>query len=128
MALPFTPNFQQHPVRRALMACIMALSLPWAAAQTPAQVHERAKAQTQALLGTLKDLVSIESGSRDLEGLEKIAALIATRLQNMFCRRVAIKAAIFSSPSRSRLPDSMETRSLRVPSSACVWALARSCT
>ena len=36
-----------------------------------------------ALLDTLKDLVSIESGSRDLEGLDKLAGLIAGRLKDL---------------------------------------------
>jgi acetylornithine deacetylase/succinyl-diaminopimelate desuccinylase-like protein len=36
-----------------------------------------------ALLDTLKDLVSIESGSRDLEGLDKIANAIAARLKQL---------------------------------------------
>ena len=35
------------------------------------------------MLDTLRDLVSIESGSKDLEGLEKIAALIADRLRQL---------------------------------------------
>jgi glutamate carboxypeptidase len=35
------------------------------------------------LLDTLKDLCSIESGSRDLEGLDKIANLIAARLKTL---------------------------------------------
>jgi glutamate carboxypeptidase len=79
----FAPMPQHLPLKRVLASLLMALTLPWAAAQTPAQVHDLAKAQTQPLLGTLKDLVSIESGSRDLEGLDKIANLIASRLQNM---------------------------------------------
>ncbi len=40
-----------------------------------------AKQEKPALLETLKALVSIESGSRDSEGLEKISALIAQRLE-----------------------------------------------
>jgi glutamate carboxypeptidase len=39
--------------------------------------------ETPALLDTLKELVSIESGSRDLEGLEQVAKLVAARLQAM---------------------------------------------
>ena len=52
------------------------------AAPVPA-VHELARQEQQPLLDTLRDLVSIESGSKDLEGLEKIAALIADRLRQL---------------------------------------------
>lgn len=90
MTLPAAPLLPRPRLRLAALSLLMAVSAPWAVAQTPAttapstaQVHEMAKAQTQPLLGTLKDLVSIESGSRDLEGLEKIATLIASRLQHM---------------------------------------------
>jgi glutamate carboxypeptidase len=77
------PLLPRPRLRLAALSLLMAVSAPWAAAQTPAHVHDLAKAQTQPLLGTLKDLVSIESGSRDLEGLEKIATLVASRLQQM---------------------------------------------
>ncbi|WP_408642961.1 M20/M25/M40 family metallo-hydrolase [Acidovorax bellezanensis] len=46
-----------------------------------ASVHELAQKEQQPLLNTLRDLVHIESGSKDLEGLAKIAALIASQLQ-----------------------------------------------
>ncbi len=46
-----------------------------------AAVHELAQKEQQPLLNTLRDLVHIESGSKDLEGLAKIAALIASQLQ-----------------------------------------------
>lgn len=57
-------------------------------AQTPSdpvttRVQAMAQSETPALLDTLKELVSIESGSRDLEGLEKFALLLAQRLQQM---------------------------------------------
>lgn len=82
-------TFLCPPQRMQQFICtlILAAAAPWAAAQTPtpstAQIDQMAKAQTQPLLGTLKDLVSIESGSRDLEGLQKVATLIATRLQDL---------------------------------------------
>ena len=40
-----------------------------------------AQKEQQPLLKTLEELVSIESGSRDIEGLDRIAKLIAGRLQ-----------------------------------------------
>jgi len=50
-------------------------------AQRNEQVLALAQKEQQPLLKTLEELVSIESGSRDFEGLERIAKLIAGRLQ-----------------------------------------------
>ncbi len=52
-----------------------------AAGQPVEAVLSQAKKEKPALIETMKDLVSIESGSRDSEGLEKISALIAERLK-----------------------------------------------
>lgn len=52
-----------------------------AAAQPVDSVLAQARMQRPALIETMKDLVSIESGSRDLEGLEKISSLISDRLK-----------------------------------------------
>lgn len=57
----------------------LAAILP-AAAQTD-QVKALAAQNKQPLLDTLRDLCNIESGSRDPEGLERAAALIAQRLE-----------------------------------------------
>ena len=46
-------------------------------------MQDLARQQQQPLLDTLRDLVSIESGSKDLEGLDKIAHLIADRLKKL---------------------------------------------
>lgn len=43
-------------------------------------VQQAAQAQKQAMLDTMRDLVNIESGSKDVEGVERIAALIGERL------------------------------------------------
>lgn len=51
-----------------------------AAAQPVEPVLAQARAQKAPLLDTLKDLVSIESGSRDLKGLDRLANLIGARL------------------------------------------------
>ena len=45
-----------------------------------AAVHEAAQAERQAMLDTMRDLVGIESGSKDVEGVERIAALVRDRL------------------------------------------------
>ena len=44
------------------------------------QVQSLAAKEKAPLLATLKDLVSIESGSGDREGLDRLSALIAERL------------------------------------------------
>src|SRR5437868_657200 len=46
-------------------------------------VRSLAAREKPALLDTLKALVSIESGSRDIEGLGKLADLIAARLREL---------------------------------------------
>jgi glutamate carboxypeptidase len=52
-------------------------------AQPVDAVLAQARTQKGPLLDTLKELVSIESGSRDLEGLDRIAQLIAGRLKSL---------------------------------------------
>ncbi len=52
-----------------------------AAAQPVQDVLAQAHKEKPALIETMKNLVSIESGSRDSEGLDKISALIAERLK-----------------------------------------------
>jgi hypothetical protein len=55
-----------------LRACLAAAALiiaTTASAQMPEAVKAKVAEQVNPLLGTLKELVSIESGSRDLEGL-----------------------------------------------------------
>lgn len=72
-------------VRAVSTACLLALSSAAFAQFAPGQadnaLRERARANVQPVLDTLKALTSIESGSRDLEGLEKIGNLIAERLR-----------------------------------------------
>jgi glutamate carboxypeptidase len=65
--------------RLALTLLLAGTSLP-AYAQPSEPIFSLAKKEKPALLETLKALVSIESGSRDFEGLGKLAALIAKRL------------------------------------------------
>jgi glutamate carboxypeptidase len=66
----------------AFRATFFAIALVFAApafAQSP--VLAQASAQRQPLLDTLKSLVSIESGSDDREGLDRVSELIAARLK-----------------------------------------------
>src|SRR5436190_1854664 len=68
----------------ALAACAAAVFFVTLASAAPVPaVHEAARQEQQPLLDTLRDLVSIESGSKDPEGLDKIAALIADRLRQL---------------------------------------------
>ncbi|KAF1069199.1 M20/M25/M40 family metallo-hydrolase [Variovorax sp.] len=73
-----------HPSRffaRALLSMLLAGAAATAAAAPDARIAELAAAQKQPLLDSLSQLVAIESGSRDLEGLEKISDLIASKLK-----------------------------------------------
>ena len=54
-----------------------------ALAQAREPILSLAKKEKPALLETLKQLVSIETGSRDFEGLGKLANLIAARLKDL---------------------------------------------
>ncbi|WP_427185261.1 M20/M25/M40 family metallo-hydrolase [Bordetella bronchialis] len=69
--------------RRAAASALLALAGLGAAAQAApvAAVHDAAKAEQQPMLDTLRELVGIESGSRDVEGVEQIAALVADKLK-----------------------------------------------
>ena len=73
---------------QAVVAClaglaaagVLAVSWP-SSAQTEDRLRARIRDEQTAYLATLKDLVSIESGSRDAEGLDRAAAFIAGRLR-----------------------------------------------
>ena len=67
----------------ALLAVVMAVAAGPSLAEPVAAIQDLAKQEQQPLLDTLRDLVSIESGSKDLEGLAKIADLIASRLKQL---------------------------------------------
>jgi glutamate carboxypeptidase len=64
----------------ALCTLILAFSLG-AFAQADEAVLARAKGSVQPFLDTTRDLVAVESGSRDKEGLDRIAELVASRLK-----------------------------------------------
>ncbi|MBD9666261.1 glutamate carboxypeptidase [Variovorax paradoxus] len=69
--------------RKFLLAAVCAACLGTAFAAPDARIASLAAKEKPALLETLKELVSIESGSRDLEGLEKISELIAAKFKAM---------------------------------------------
>lgn len=67
--------------RKALVPALLALACVSAFAAPDARIAALAAKEKPAFLETLKQLVSIESGSRDLEGLDKIANLIADKFK-----------------------------------------------
>ena len=71
-----------HTLRIPLAGLALALA-GIAAAQppTPQVLQAMATEQVVPVLATLKELVAIESGSRDLEGLAELAGLLAQKLQ-----------------------------------------------
>ena len=69
-------------MRRFALCFAASLALAGAAKAQPVEpVMSQVKKERQPYLDTLKELVSIETGTRDLEGLEKAAYLIVGRLQ-----------------------------------------------
>jgi len=68
-------------LRLALLATSFVALATTATAAPVEQVQSLAAREKAPLLDTLKDLVSIESGSQDREGLDRISALIAERLK-----------------------------------------------
>ena len=67
--------------RRFVLVILGALVPAWAFAQTVEPVLARVQQEGQPYLDTLRELVSIESGSSDVEGLNQIAEVIAGRLR-----------------------------------------------
>ncbi len=67
--------------RRLGGAVLLAAACQCALAAPDARIAALAAEQKQPLLDSLSQLVGIESGSRDLEGLEKISNLIADKLK-----------------------------------------------
>jgi glutamate carboxypeptidase len=98
-----------HPTRFPLLlacvaACALTLSVVPSRAAPEARIHELAQQEKAPLLDTLRDLVNIESGSKDAEGLARIATLIGERLTNM-----GGKVAIIEPADIYRMEDTPET-------------------
>ena len=73
-----------------------------------ARIAELAAGQKQPLIDTLRELVSIESGSRDLEGLDRIADLIADRLRALGGQVELIEPGSAAAPEVYRMGDTPE--------------------
>lgn len=89
-----------HSSLACIAACALALSAAPARAAPEARIHELAQQEKAPLLDTLRDLVDIESGSKDAEGLAKLAALIGERLT-----RLGGKVAIIEPTDIYRMED-----------------------
>jgi glutamate carboxypeptidase len=74
---------------RACLAPVVILCLAAAFDVYAAPVEPIPSLAKALLLDTLKELVSIESGSGDREGLDKLAALIAERLSGVVAERLS---------------------------------------
>src|SRR4026209_2221350 len=88
---------------RAALGVLLVCSAAKAFAQPAEPVFSLAKKEKPALLETLKALVSIESGSRDTEGLDRLAGLIAGRFNEL-----GGKAELVESRDVYRMEDTPE--------------------
>lgn len=105
--MPFTPsNFRLRPLALAAV-CTMLWSGATLAAPD-ARIAELAAQQQQPLLDSLAQLVGIESGSRDIEGLDKIANLIADKLRALGGQVELIEPGSAASPEVYRMEDTPE--------------------
>ncbi|MDI3383539.1 M20/M25/M40 family metallo-hydrolase [Xenophilus aerolatus] len=95
-------------LRVLALACALATGAGAALAAPDARIAALAAEQKQPLLDSLSQLVGIESGSRDLEGLDKIAALIADRLKALGGRVELIEPGSPVSPEVYRMEDTPE--------------------
>lgn len=98
-----------HRLAAAAVLCIAASAVATAAMAAPdARIAALAAKEKQPLLDSLSQLVGIESGSRDLPGLEKIAALIADRLRALGGQVELIEPGSAASPDVYRMEDTPE--------------------
>ncbi len=85
----------------SLAIAVAVSSAAWAAPQQAP--FEAAKQENEAFLATLKELVHIESGSKDLEGLDQIANLVADKF-----KQLGAKVEILRPTDIYRLDDTPE--------------------
>jgi glutamate carboxypeptidase len=76
-------RFPRHFLLACIGACALGLSAVPARAEPVGRIHDLAQQEKAPLLDTLRDLVNIESGSKDAEGLARLAALIGERLTRL---------------------------------------------
>lgn len=98
-----TARFLKSGLLGALIFPALVLSVKMALAAPVAPIYELAQKEKPAMIDTLRDLVNIESGSQDLEGLAKIAGLIRDRLAQL-----GGKAELLDAPEIYRMGDTPE--------------------
>ncbi len=77
------PTAAPSLIRPLVASLSLAFAAALAHAAPVAEVHALAQKEQQPLLDTLRDLVHIESGSKDIEGLNQIANRIAAPLKQL---------------------------------------------
>lgn len=85
------------------LGCVIALSASASWAASPQEIMQIAESQKQSYLETLKTLVNIESGSKDLEGLNQMAKVVADQLKN-----VGAEVSVIESTDIYRMDDTPE--------------------
>lgn len=101
-----------HSLHRLAAAATLAIAaiavVPSAMAAPDARIAALAAKEKQPLLDSLSQLVGIESGSRDLPGLDKIANLIAERLRTLGGQVELIEPGSAASLEVYRMEDTPE--------------------
>ena len=115
-------RFSRHFALACIAAGALALSAVPSRAAPDARIHEQAQQEKTPLLDTLRDLVNIESGSKDSEGLARLAALIGERLT-----RLGGKVAIIEPTDIYRMEDTPEKPGAMVHAEFKGTATGRSC-
>ncbi len=85
-------------IAASLAALILLAAQPACAAETDEALLQTAHDEESAVVATLSDLVSIESGSADRDGLESVAAYLVSRLERL-------GASVSRLPSATGGPD-----------------------
>lgn len=97
-------RLNQRPLQRLIaLSLIGGLSSVSAIAASPDQVKKVIEAEKPIYLNTLKDLVHIESGSKDIAGLNQIAQVVATRL-----KQAGAEVSVENSANIYRMDDTPE--------------------
>jgi glutamate carboxypeptidase len=96
------------PLRSLVLAAACLTAGGAGAAGPDARVTAVAAQQKQPLLASLEQFVNIESGSRDREGLDKLAALIAGKLKALGGEVELIEPGSPASPDVYRMADTPE--------------------
>jgi len=105
---PIPINRLRPTLRILALACALGTFAGAALAAPDARLAALAAEQKQPLLDSLSQPVGIESGSRDLAGLDKIAKLIADRLRALGGQVELIEPGSPASPEVYRMEDTPE--------------------